>query len=305
MDKTYKLGVLAAVGANFIWGFSFLSSHYAQQYASPPVLLAYRFILALILLLIPAAAGRVRLHLPRSRIVTLIFIGLCEPVIYFLGEQYGLKYTNSSISGLFIAMIPIVAMILAFAALGERPSVLQWVFSAVSIGGIAAVTLLTSDADGAVQPFGIAMLIMAVCSAGCYSVLNKRISGEVDVYTRTLVTHIVGAVCFTVLALAENRGDLRALIEPVRSGTFVLNIVFLALFSSVGGFLLMNYGISHAPIANVVVICNVSTVISVITGVLILGDPFSPLSGVAMAVALLGVWGVQRFSRKNADIGQE
>ena len=60
-------------------------------------------------------------------------LGTMEPCIYFIGEQYGLKYSNSAFSGIMIAVVPIVTLIFAAIFLKERPSRAQWLFSALSI----------------------------------------------------------------------------------------------------------------------------------------------------------------------------
>lgn len=44
------------------------------------------------------------------------------------------------------------------------------------------------------------------------------------------------------------------------------------------------------------VLINLSTVVSVLTGVLILHEPFGWISAVASAAILVGIWGAQRFA---------
>jgi drug/metabolite transporter (DMT)-like permease len=70
--------------------------------------------------------------------------------------------------------------------------------------------------------------------------------------------------------------------------------VYLSCLSSVVAFLLLNYANTELPVAQTSVFCNLTTVISLLAGVLFLGEPFGPVSLLASAVIIIGVWGVQR-----------
>ena len=109
---------------------------------------------------------------------------------------------------------------------------------------------------------------------------------------------LMGGVFYTVLALIEQRGNLGALVAPFADGGFVISLLYLALGASVLGYSLFNYAVSNAPMANVISLCNLTTVISVAAGIVLLGEPFSPVSLIAMLAVLVGIWGVQKFPPK-------
>ncbi len=286
-----RRGIWAAVFVYFIWGFTLLASKAAQEYASPFVLLAYRFDIAALILAIPAFLGRKKLHLKNSG--KILALGLLEPCLYFIGEQYGVRLTNSAFSGVVIAMIPIVTLLLAYVILKERLSVSQWIFSILSIAGIVVITVL-ENRGGTVSFFGVLALLIAVMTGALYTVLNRKISTDYSVYERTFTVQLMGSLFFTVLALIENRNDLTALITPLGHADFVVSALFLAIFATVLAYTFFNFAIANAPTAKVVILCNMTTVISVLAGVLFLGESFSPGSAVAMAVTLIGIYGVQK-----------
>ena len=291
--------ILAAIGVYFIWGFTLLASTFAQRVSTPMVYLMYRFDLASLIMLLPVIFGKRKMALKFRKIFPLLIMGLCEPFIYFIGEQYGLKYTNSSFTGIFIAIIPLLTTVLASVFFKESPTVLQWFFCLVSIGGVIALSIFTSDAGGNITLRGIIWLLVAVFSAGGYTMLNKKAAQDnIGVYERTTVTMLVGAVLFTASAVLENLGSPGKLIAPVKNLPFDLAVIYVALFASVIGYTLFNYAVANAPVANVVTLNSLVTVLSVAAGVLFLGEPFSWKAGIAMAVVLIGIWGVQRFTRK-------
>ena len=289
--------ILAALGVYFIWGFTFLASSVAQRSASPMVLLMYRFDIASILLLLPVLVGRKSIRLKGKKLLPLLMMGVCEPVIYFIGEQYGIKYTNSSFAGICISVIPLVTMFMAAVFLKEKPQPIQWLFSIVSIGGVIAISIFTSEAGGSITAKGVLWLVLAIVTAAAYVILNRvSSSGSFTVFERTVIIQIEGAVFFTVSALFENINDLRSLIVPCTQPSFFVAVLYLALFASVIGYTLQNYALDNAPVANITTLNALVTVISVIAGVVILHEPFSIKAAVAMVVVLAGIWGVQRFT---------
>lgn len=297
--RRYKKAILAAIGVYFIWGFTLLASTVAQRYSTPMVFLMYRFDVATVCMLFPVIIGKRKIDLAPGKLLPLVIMGICEPAIYFLGEQYGLKYTNSSFTGIFIAIIPLLTTILAAIIFKEKPTVLQWLFCLVSIGGVIAISVFTSDAGGNITLKGVLWLFTAVFSAAAYTTLNKKMAKEnIGVYERTSVTMIVGAVFFTAGSILENISAPEKLIAPIKNLPFVLAVIYVAIFASVIGYTLFNYAVGNAPAANVVTLNSLVTVLSVAAGVIFLGEPFSIKAGIAMAVVLIGLWGVQKFTRE-------
>jgi len=297
MGRQYAKPMAAAVGVFSIWGFSFLASKVAQESATPAIVLMYRFDIAIILMLIPWIIGKQKIQLKGKNIKGLLLLGLCEPVLYFIGEQYGIRYTNSAFSGVMIAVIPIVTLILSSIVLKEKATKLQWLFSIISIVGVVAITLI-SGGEGTITGIGVVFLILAVLTGSGYSVISKAISDDFTVYERSVVMQIMGAVFFTGFAIVENIHGLDALIMPLSEKSFLLGILYLSLGASVAGYTFYNYAVANAPIANVTSLCNLTTVLSVLAGVVILKEKFSVFSAIALVVILVGIWGVQKFGPK-------
>lgn len=293
-----KSAIIAALVVYTLWGFSFMASKVAQESVTPFVLLAYRFDIATLLLAIPVIIGKQKIHLRGKNIKPLLLLGLMEPCIYFIGEQYGIRFTNSAFSGVMIAVIPIVTMLFTAVFLKEKPTRAQWLFSFLSIGGIIVITL-SENSGGSIRILGLFCLLLAVLTGSTYGVISRGISDEFSVFERTFVMQIMGAVFYTTLALIENAHDLGALVRPLGSIDFILAALYLAVGASVLGYTLFNYAVTNAPMPKVVILCNLTTVISVLAGVILLGDPFSVTSAIAMVAVLIGIWGVQKSGNED------
>ncbi len=293
-DKSYSRAIAAAIATQVFWGLSFLASSIGQEVSSPFVLMSYRFDIAIIVLTIPVLFGRQRLSLRGKSIRPLLLLGSMEPCLYFIGEQYGLKYSSSAFSGIMIAVIPIVTLVMAALFLGEKPSKKQWLFSALSISGIIVITLAESG-GGSITFRGVALLSLAVVTGSAYSVVSCGLSAKFSVFERTYFMQLMGAVFFTVLALIENGGSIAAALAPAANARFLLSALYLALGASVAGYSLFNYAVSHAPMANVIIFQNLTTIVSVAAGIFILGESLTAVSLGAMLVVLIGIWGVQKY----------
>lgn len=292
--KNDSKAITAAIVTQILWGLSFLASSIGQETASPFVLMSYRFDIALIALTVPVLLGKQKLSLRGKNIKPLLLLGSMEPCIYFIGEQYGLKYSNSAFSGIMIAVIPIVTIIFAAIFLKEHPSKKQWMFSALSILGIVVITL-AENSGGSITFKGFALLCIAVVTGSAYSVISCGVSRRFSVFERTYFMQIMGAVFFTTLALIEKGGSVAAVLAPAANLRFLLAALFLALGASVAGYSLFNYAVSHAPMANVIIFQNLATVVSVAAGIFVLGERLTAISLGAMVIVLIGIWGVQKY----------
>lgn len=293
-----KLAIPAALGVYTLWGFSFMASKVAQESVTPFVLLAYRFDIATLLLAIPVILGRQKVKLRGKNIKPLLLLGLMEPCIYFIGEQYGIRYTNSAFSGVMIAVIPIVTLLLTAVFLKEKPTRAQWLFSFLSIAGIIVITL-AENSGGSISALGFFCLVIAVFTGSAYGVISRGISDEFSVFERTFVMQIMAAIFYTALAVAENTHNLGAIVRPLGNIDFVLAALYLAIGASVLGYTLFNFAVANAPMPKVIVLCNLTTIISVLAGVFFLGDPFSVTSAIAMIAVLVGIWGVQKTGNED------
>ena len=295
-----KLAILAAFGVYTIWGFTFMASKVAQGYVTPFILLAYRFDVAALVLAIPFVVGLKKLNLRGRNIKPLLLLGLMEPCIYFIGEQYGLRYTNAAFSGVIIAVIPIVTLVFTAVFLKEKPTRAQWLFCTLSILGVIAITL-SENSGGDIKPLGVLCLVVAVLTGAAYGILSRKISDDFSVYERTFVMMLMAAVFYTSLAVIENAENLSALITPLRHTDFILAVLYLSVGASVLGYTLFNFAVSNAPMPKVVILCNLVTVISVLSGVFLLHEHFSVVSAIAMVAVLIGIWGVQKTGNEKSS----
>ena len=80
--------------------------------------------------------------------------------------------------------------------------------------------------------------------------------------------------------------------EGLTDAGVMLPVLYLAVVSSVGAFLLQNFAITYLDVATATVFENIIPIISVAAGIIFLKEPFSALQLAGIVLILLGVWKV-------------
>ena len=296
--------LLATVICHVLWGFSFMASRTALNYGTVFQLLSHRFLLAFLLMNLALLTRRVRLDLKNKPVGLLLLLGFMEPVIYFIGEQYGILHSSTIFSGVMIAMIPIAATLAAAPFLGEKPTAGQFFFSLLSVAGVIGIGLL-SRSSGTLDWIGLMALIIAVAAASAYSLLTRSLSDRFSPFERAWAMLGFGATVFTAIALFQMRGSLSGYLAPLGEPAYVGAILYLAPLASVVCYFLSGYALTYLSVARESVFSNLTTAVSVFAGTVFLKEPFSWLSMLCCALILFGIWGVQRNSREEGSVSRK
>lgn len=288
--------LIAAVAAQIVWGLSFMFTKTALEHTSAHMLLSVRFMISFLIMLLIVLTGRARISLRGKPIGLFIAMGLCEPVIYFIAETNGIKYTTSSFSGLMISIIPVITVLLSTIFLHEKLSLKRFAWILVSFAGVILISV-DNSADGVIMLKGVLYLLAAMISAAFYTILSRSISGTFTAFERTFVMMLMAFVAFTGEAIIkEGTGYGAAFVSAVQDKYVILPILFLAVVCSVGAFFCNNYAMTYLEVNRLAVFANITPVISVTAGVLILGEPFSLIIVVGIVLILTGVYMVNRMS---------
>ncbi len=290
------LATLAALTAQVIFGFSFMFTGIALETASPMTVIANRYMVAFLGLSLVMLFTKTKLNLKRN-IWKLILMSLFQPLMYFIFETYGIQLTNSSFSGVMISMIPVVSMISGIFILGEKPSVMQYMFAALSVAGVI-IAVLSGQSEGTVTILGAVLLMGAVISSVGYNITSRKISGEFSTFERTYAMTIIGMVSFVLIALVENIAAPVKIVSSFWNLSYLYSILYLGILSSVAAFLLLNFANTHLPVAKTTVFSNITTVVSVVAGSVFLGEKITDRVLLAVIMIIVGVIGVQILNVK-------
>jgi len=297
----------AVIVGNTIFGFSFIFSKMALQITLPSVLIAVRFLAAFLALnLIVLIGGRIRVpdgHGSRTPLVrfslrgkplrNIILLALFQPILYFLCESYGIVYTSSSFAGTIIAIIPIAGIVFDVLIMRSEVRLRQIVCAVLSAAGVAITTV---GAEGMKSSFlGLLILLGAVTSGALFYVFSKKSGDDYNPLEQTYVMFALGSLVYTVFALVQCRGQYGELIfAALGQPQFIISVLYLSVVSSVTAFIFLNYGTVRVTVSEASIFANLTTVISIIAGVVFLHEVFTPFQIAGAAVIIVSVFFANR-----------
>ena len=293
------LPVLAVLAGNTMWGFVFVFTKAALEYTEPTVLLSHRFISAFVLMNLVMIITKQKIRLRGKPLGAFAVFLLTEPLC-FIFESYGVLYTNAVFSGVMLASVPAVSMIVGMIFLKERPAPRQLLYVLAPIAGVIMVTLNGSSL-GIVKPIGVIMLIGACLSSAFYKAANRRAAEHYSSFERTYSTIGLCTVVFTAWAMLACRGDIGAFVAPFAHTSYTLTIIFLSLFSSLIANLLINYAAGKMPVFVLATLGTVVTLCSIVSGAVILHEPVTVWMVLGALLILGGVTAISVSNSKKKE----
>lgn len=288
---TKTKALIAVILGNAIFGFSFLFSKVILDMTVPSVLLAVRFSLAFLVLnlIVLLGKGKIEFSLKGKPLKDILLLAIFQPVIYFFAESYGIAYTSSAFAGTIIAVIPIAGIICDILIMHVKVSKKQVLCSVFSVIGVAITTLGVENTKS--SALGIFMLFIAVLAAAFFYVFSQKAGEHYNALERTYVMFAVGSVTYVIAALIQCAGKYDTLLLPaVTSMEFWGGMIYLSVFSSVAAFMALNFGSSYLPVSQGTIFANLTTVISIVAGVVILHEKFTIQQVIGAAVILASVY---------------
>jgi drug/metabolite transporter (DMT)-like permease len=299
MNADDRKGILYVLLGNTIFGLSFLFSKQALAVAPLMVVLMWRFVLAFVCMTALRAAGVIHMNFSGKPLKKLIPVVIAQPVIYFVVEAIGISRTSSSVAGIMVATSPVIVYVMAWFFLKERLSRGQLLGVLLSIAGVSGIILLDGfqpDADWV----GIVCMLLAMLTGSAYNIMVRGISREIGALEITYAMMAVGAACFSALAVVQcaNQGNIAALVEPFAHPQFLLAVVYLGILASVVAYFAINKALPLLGAGRTSAFANLTTVISMAAGVVVLGERLQAYHLVGAAMILVGVWWAERAGQR-------
>ena len=277
-----------------VWGLSYAVIR-ASVREIPPMSLAFaRFVLASALLW-PLVRRQWRPVARRDRL-PLLGLGLAGVTVYFLFENFGLKYTTASHGALIIATIPLCTELVA--ALRSRQALSWQTLLAAGVALAGVFILVGPGQDTEASLLGDLLMFGAVGSWVCYSFLVERTSGRYPDLQITQIIMLIGLLTFLPGAAAE----MTWAPYPWPSAAAWGGVVFLGVLCSAVAYHFWNRAI---PALGVTVTCNLLyalPLVGVAGGIILLDEQLTAGIGLGALLIVGGVvWGHRSSRRSRAS----
>lgn len=289
-NKKTTLGILCALGCEVLFGFSYIFTKNATKVAGELELLGWRFFIAFAVILLCMVTGIIKVNLRGKGIKPLLLIALFSPCICFIGETVGINNTTASESGVFLACIPVASLIASTLILKKKPKRLQVIGIIITLIGVI-ITVTAVGISSSLSILGYGFLLLAVFSYSLYSVFVEKAS-EYTGMEITVAMLSIGALVFVVIAICKSciNGNINNLMLPFKESAFVAAVLYQGIGCSIGAFFLSNIAIANIGVNKTASFIGISTVVSIVAGVLILQENFNMYQVFGGAAIITGVY---------------
>ena len=275
-----------------LWATSFVVVKAAMETYHPYMLVFGRMFVATLCFLPVFFRHRKVWAFRPGTLKLLLFMGICEPGLYFLMEVAALARTTASQTGLITAMLPLLVALGALFYLKEKMSLNMVVGFILAIAGACWLSLAGQPSAEAPNPIlgNFLEFLAMVCAAG-YMLCARRLIADFG-YSPVLITAVQAVIGFffylPLLLLPEI--SLRAHWQP----GFLWAVAYLGGVITVGAYGFYNYGISRLPAGQSALFINLIPIFSVFFGWLVLGESLTIPQYCAGAMILAGIYMSQR-----------
>jgi drug/metabolite transporter (DMT)-like permease len=247
----------------------------------------------------------VRTDFSKRSIRDVLAVALCYGG--FIGLQaIGLNYATSVEGGIVFAIIPIITMLMAAGLLKERTTTLQKLFVSLSVTGVILMFIMSAGVIDGMNFIGLVILLLSSISLALSNVLMRKLR---KVFTPTEISLTIVLTCclvFNVISIGSElyQGTLDEYFAPLGNSSFLISVIYLGVTCTFLTSLMMSYMLAHMEAVEATLFGNVSTAISIVAGVLIIGEPLQPYHVLCTLLIITGVAGTSLSGKKNSSIAK-
>ncbi|MCY9384284.1 DMT family transporter [Bacillus inaquosorum] len=291
--KQQASAYMAAILYSFIIGLSFLFVKIALQTAEPFDILAHRFTIAFVTATVPVLFGWVKLSIRVKDVIAILPLALLYPALFFSFQAFGLVYSSSSEAGIIQAAIPIFTMVFASYVLKERSTWMQKGFTVLSVAGVMFIFVMKGVDVESASLKGSLLILLSALSSAMYNTAARKMTQRFKLTELTYIMSAIGFVAFNAIALVRHgaAGTAGTYFQPFREPGFVLAIVYLGVLSSLVTSFLSNYTLSRIEAFKMSAFNHVSTIVTMIAGVVILDESLAWYHLAGAVCIIIGVLG--------------
>ena len=285
--KIYFLMVIAAL----VWSGAFIAGKFAVPYVPAFTLTFLRFLIASIVLypvmkLYNRSQPEDNFRLTKKYIPLFLFNGIVGMAGYHVLFFTALKYTTATNSSIIGAMNPIVTTIIAAIFIRQKTPPMQ--IAGILLSFIGVVLTITGGNFSTLASFdfnrGDMFMAAAVICWASYAVMSRIKGADVPPLALTFYSFVFCTIALVPFVIWEHPWALEKI-----PASAILSIVFMAVFSSVIGYMLQQIAIKKIGASKSSIFVNLVPVFSIILSVTILGEELMPVKIFTSLLIIAGV----------------
>lgn len=290
--KNYAVDALL-VTAVTIWGFNFAVMKVLYRYFHPIAFNAVRFLTSSAAMFLVLKMRGEALRIAREDIRTVLWLGFLANAFYQFLFALGLARTRAGNGALIMALSPVFAFLIGVAMKREHFSSSMLTGIIMSLAGVTAIVVFGSEGVSFGESWrGDLMMIGSAVCWGWQSAESTRLLGKYGPIRLTVATMIAGTAIMLPLSVPW-------IITQQWSGIAAIawaGLGYSALLSIAYSYFVWAYALNTIGVAHTSVFNNVTPIIALFAGWLLLGEHPSISQFAGVILVLVGVFIVR--SRK-------
>ena len=288
---------LAAVGCTLVfWASAFVAIRHLGEDFTPGALALGRLLVASVCLA-AMALGRGVPRPDRRQWASIVAIGILWFGVYTVALNAGERLVDAGTAAMLIQVSPVLIALLAALFLGERFTLFLGLGLALAFGGVALIALSTSSHEQN-DVLGVLLCLLSATVYAVSLVLQKPLVGRLAALHVTWLACTIGAAVCLPFA-----GDLvREVGEAPTSSVWWL--VYLGVFPTAIAFTTYAFALTSMSASSLGVTTYLVPPITIVLGLVLLGEAPPTMAYAGGALALLGVAVARRKPRVRPVAGQ-
>jgi drug/metabolite transporter (DMT)-like permease len=276
--------------AAFLWATDALFRHPVAQRLDPALIVFSEHVLIVMFMLpwVLLYRGRKLLALTRRQWIGVAVTGVGASALATVLFTESFRWVNPSVSILLQKIQPVLVVVLAYYALGERPRARFYPLALVALA--AGLVLSFPDFDfgflRSARGRGTFLALSAACLWAIATVTGRALLMKLDFVVVSFWRFV-----FALLALGAWLAIMRIGVPPVLFATpgLPLSLVYMALIPGLLAMLLYYGGLAGTPASIATFVELIFPLSAVVLNTLFLGTPLGPVQSAAAAVLLIAV----------------
>lgn len=257
-----------------IYGLSIFFTSSLLESGNTLDILALRFLICSIACILLRAAGVIKINVKGKPIKLLIIMTIFQPVLYFIFETLALSRATTMITGMMLAMMPVIIIIMERIFLKEKNTIIQNVLILLSVFGALFISYMSTQKEGKNTLLGILFIFLGMLCSGLFTISVRKAS---DTFTGIEITYymaIAGAIAYNfinfIVRLSKN--DLVGYFDLLFNFKNIIGFIYLSMVSSIVATFLGNYSLSRVQASTLTAFSGVSTITSILASIFLRGE---------------------------------
>lgn len=287
--KVYTVAVISTVTVSF----SYLGVKTALNYTGPLESLFFRFAVGFLFAALLVGTRIVKTELRSKKLAPLLIPAVLYSVGFFGFQFFGLLYSTSIQAGIIMAAQPAISMILAEIILREKTNAIQRISVFVAIIAGLFISLYGTGGLGSFDIRGAVLIFLSALSMGGNVVAIRWLRKRYEPAEVSFASCSFGFVFYLLVFIVYGgvNGSLGNTLDYLREPGFLIAILYLGIVCTMLTTLMNSYMMKYLETVKVSVFGTAGTIITLLVGFFILGEPLSVLQVICAVIIIAAVIG--------------